>query len=431
MVIHVVTSGDTVFNLSQQYQVPMSQIILDNDLDKQATLVVGQALVIQFPQTVYTVVSGDTLSSVARLYGTSVRELWRNNPILQGDHKLYSGQTLVITYYGEKLGTLSTNGYAYPFINNNFLQSQIPYLTDITPFTYGMTPSGGLVDLNDATMIALTKEGGANPLMHLSSLNEAGAFSNELAHQILTNSAAQDALIQSILTTFMTKGYGGLDVDFEYVYPQDGPAYTAFLERLSNTFNPLGYPVLAALAPKVSAQQKGLLYEAHNYQTIGKAVNDVLLMTYEWGYKYGPPMAVAPLPKVREVVEYALTEIPPQKIWLGIPNYGYDWPLPFNQGETSATSISSQQAIALAITYKVPIQYDTSAQAPWFNYQDEFGTDHIVWFEDARSIRAKLALTGEYGLSAVGYWNLMRDFPQNWRVLHALYHINDPRPFFP
>ena len=45
-------------------------------------------------------------------------------------------------------------------------------------------------------------------------------------------------------------------------------------------------------------------------------------------------MAVAPLPNVRRVLDYAVTEIPPEKIYLGIPNYGYDWPLPFRPGET-------------------------------------------------------------------------------------------------
>lgn len=150
--------------------------------------------------------------------------------------------------------------------------------------------------------------------------------------------------------------------------------------------------------------------------------------SYEWGYTYGPPMAVAPLPNVRQVVEYALTEIPAGKIWLGVPNYGYDWPLPFVQGQTRATSISSQQAVALARRYGVSINYDERAQAPWFRYTDELGTEHEVWFEDARSIQAKLALIPEYGLIGAGYWNLMRDFPQNWLVLSSLYQIREVAP---
>ena len=136
-------------------------------------------------------------------------------------------------------------------------------------------------------------------------------------------------------------------------------------------------------------------------------------------------MAVAPLPNVRQVVEYALTEIPAEKIWLGMPNYGYDWPLPFVKGQTKATSISSQQAVALARRYGAEIQYDEMAQSPWFRYTDGSGVLHEVWFEDARSVQAKLALIPEYGLIGAGYWNLMRPFPQNWRVLSTLYQLRE------
>lgn len=148
--------------------------------------------------------------------------------------------------------------------------------------------------------------------------------------------------------------------------------------------------------------------------------------SYEWGYAYSEPMAVAPLPNVRRVVEYALTEIPAQKLWLGMPNYGYDWPLPYRQGETRATSISPQYGVSLALRYGAVIRYDERAQAPWFRYTDDSGTQHEVWFEDARSARAKLALIGEYGLRGVGYWSLMRPFPQTWLVLDDLYTILDP-----
>ncbi len=150
---------------------------------------------------------------------------------------------------------------------------------------------------------------------------------------------------------------------------------------------------------------------------------DKMYHPYEWGYTYGPPMAVAPLPNVRRVVEYALSEIPAGKLWLGVPNYGYDWPLPFVQGESKATSISNQYAVQLALRYNVPIQYDQTAQSPWFRYTDEQGREHEVWFEDARSIQAKLALIPEYGLYGAGYWNLMRPFPQNWVVLADEYSI--------
>lgn len=423
MVIHIVRPGDSVYALALEYGVPMSQIVADNGLSAAAQLTEGQALVIQFPRQVHTVALGESLSAISRRYGVSLRQLYRNNPILEGRPLLYPGQTLVISYQGEKEGTLSVNGYAYPHIDRELLRSSAPYLTYLTPFTYGFTPSGELVDLQDGWLIAQAWDMGTAPLMHLSTLTQEGGFSNELAHLLLNDPALQETVIQNLIVTLQERGYVGLDIDFEYVFAQDAAAYAAFLAKVRSALHPLGYPLIAALAPKISANQSGTLYEGHDFAAIGAAVDRALLMTYEWGYTYGPPMAVAPIPNVRQVVEYALTEIPAEKLWLGIPNYGYDWPLPFVQGQSKATSISSQQAVALARRYRAEIQYDNQAQSPYFFYTDERDVIHEVWFEDARSIRAKLALIPEYGMSGAGYWNLMREFPQNWLVLSSLYQI--------
>ncbi len=423
MVIHVVRPGDTLYSLSLDYGVAMSLIALDNGLETPQRLVVGQALVIRFPEVVHTVRSGESLTSIAQEYGVSLRQLYQNNLGLKGQPLIWPGETLVISYRQEPGPEIGVNAYAYPYIDRTLLSTTLPFLTFLTPFTYGFTPLGELVPLDDAKLIATARTHGVAPLMHLSTLTQEGSFSNELAHLVLNDKEIQAVLINNIISTLREKGYRGLDVDFEYVFAEDAAAYADFLAALTQRLNPLGYPVIAALAPKTSVTQEGALYEGHNFSAIGAAVNEVLLMTYEWGYTYGPPMAVAPLPNVRQVVEYALTEIPSQKIWLGVPNYGYDWPLPFVQGRTRATSISSQQAVSLARRYGGDIQYDQRAQSPWFRYTDESGVNHEVWFEDARSIQAKLALIPEYGLVGAGYWNLMRDFPQNWLVLSSLYRI--------
>ncbi|MCC8121365.1 MAG: glycoside hydrolase [Oscillospiraceae bacterium] len=315
------------------------------------------------------------------------------------------------------------NAYAYPFIDSALLQSTLPFLSYLTPFTYGFTPAGQLVELGDAGLLRAAAQAGVISLLHLSTLTEQGNFSNELAAQALNDPTVQRTLIDNLAAVVEAKGYQGVDVDFEYIFPQDALSYAAFIHRLAQVFVPL--PVVTALAPKTSAAQPGLLYEGHDYGALGAAADYVLLMTYEWGYTYGPPMAVAPLPNVRQVVEYALTEIPAEKIWLGIPAYGYDWTLPFVQGVSRAVSISCQYAVELALEYGAQIQFDAYAQSPWFNYRDGEGREHQVWFEDARSIQAKLALLGEYGLRGAGYWNLMRPFPQNWQVLDAMYRIED------
>ena len=422
MVIHVVRPGESAYSIALAYGIPMSQLVLDNDLESSGRLAVGQALVVQFPTQTHTVQAGETAASIAAAYGLSLRQLYRNNPILGGRPDIYPGETLVISYDQEPEGELTASGYAYPFIPSSLLSSVLPYLTYLTPFTYGFTPQGALVELDDRALLAAAVEAGTAPLMHLSTLTESGGFSNELAHLALTDQALQDTLIDNLEAMLLRKGYRGLDVDFEYLPPEDAGAYAAFLARLTERLAPLDLPVLAALAPKTSADQPGTLYEGHDYAAIGAAVNRVLLMTYEWGYTYGPPMAVAPLRNVELVVDYALSEIPAEKIWMGIPNYGYDWTLPFRQGDR-AQSISNQEAVALAVQNRAAIRFDQAAQSPWFRYVDGQGREHEVWFEDARSIRAKLELARSRGLYGVGYWNLMRPFPQNWALLNSLYEI--------
>lgn len=271
MDIHVVRPGDTLYSIAQEYGVPVSQLQNDNQLTNPARLVVGQTLVVRFPQQVHTVQAGQTLSSIAQLYGLSVRQLQRNNPVLAGGTEVYPGQTLVISYRQQPEGTLSVNGYAYPFIDKALLRATLPYLTYMTPFTYGITEEGGLVDLDDAELISMANQGGVAPLMHLSTLTEEGGFSNELASLVLNNTEVQNRLIENLVTTLQAKGYRGLDVDFEFVFPQDAGAYANFIRRLAQTLNPLGLPVIVALAPKTSSQQRGLLYEGHELRCSGSS----------------------------------------------------------------------------------------------------------------------------------------------------------------
>ena len=427
MEIHVVQQGETLYAIAGRYGVDPELLRLVNGVGPGGALAVGQTLVVQQVETFHVVQPGETLAAVARRYGITLRQLYRNNFFLRGDPYVQAGQTLVIAYQGEKLGTAYTNGYAYPFIRPSLLRSTLPYMSQLTPFTYGIGASGGLLPLDDSQLLAQARSLGAVPLMHLSTLTEEDTFSSQRAVEVLTDLPRQRALLEEVMETISAKGYRGLDVDFEYIPAAQREDYAAFIRALRLRLAPLGLPVVAALAPKTYAAQPGLLYEAHDYAGLGAAADFLLLMTYEWGYSYSEPMAVAPLPNVRRVVEYALTEIPARKLYLGIPNYGYDWPLPYEKGKTRARSISNQHAVELAVAHRAEIQYDETAQTPWFRYTSSDGQAHEVWFEDARSMAAKLRLIKEYGLYGAGYWNLMRPYPQGWTVLNAIYDIRRER----
>ena len=330
MRIHVVKKGESLFSIAQQYGVSARLLQKQNEVPADGTLVTGQTLVILLPEKTHIVRSGDTVYSIARKYGVSAREIFQNNIFLQGQGTLTPGEELIVTLKdAPKGGALGVNGYAYPFIGNDLLRQVLPYMTYVTPFTYGIGANGRLMPLRDEGILAAAGQYGVQPWMHLASLTEEGRFSSARAEALLQSGPQQEELLEQVKEILKEKGYGGLDVDFEYIRPELGAAYAAFVVMLRRELNSLGYSVLAALAPKTFAGQRGLLYEAHDYAALGQAANGVLLMTYEWGYTAGPPMAVAPLNKVRQVLDYALTEIAAEKLFLGVPVYGYDWPLPF------------------------------------------------------------------------------------------------------
>lgn len=416
MDIHVVKSGDNVYTIAQAYGVSMSQILRDNQLEDPSKLVVGQTLVVRYPHICHTVAQGETLEMVAQEYNKTTKELLANNPQLNGWPDICVGQYLVISYKEQGDYSSYVTAYAYPFIEKNLLHQTLPYLTTVTPFTHSFNMEGKLNPLNDGYIQWAGEKIGVGSVFHLASVNSDGAFSTALSNAILGNDKVQNRLIQEIVKEVNDKHYVGLDVDFELIDPNLADAYPKFLSKLKKATGNL--PLTVAVAPKVSSDQKGIFYQGHEYKEIGKVADWVLLMTYEWGYPQGKPMAIAPITGVQQVLDYAITEIPPEKLLLGIPTYGYNWKVPTTMG-TDAVSVTCPEAVALARDFGAEILYDSSAQAPYFHYRDHDGQRHTVWFEDARSIDKKIELVKEYQLQGVGYWNLDRPFPQNWLVLQS------------
>lgn len=280
MTIHVVAAGETVDSIAVQYGVSPQRLVADNTVPSDGALAVGQTLVVRFPRQVHAVTAGETLSAIAENYGTTVRQLWRNNWELGGGDALAVGQTLVISYFGEKLGTALSNSYAYPFVQSQLLAAELPYLTALAPFTYGIMAEGGLLPLDDEALLAAAQARGTLPVMHLSTLTEEGNFDTARADLVLTDYEVQGRLAAEVLQTVLRKDFAGLDVDFEYLPGQLAQAYAAFLNRLRQLLAPQGRFLWAALAPKTSSMQRGLLYEGHSYAAVAAAVDGVLLMTY-------------------------------------------------------------------------------------------------------------------------------------------------------
>ena len=274
------------------------------------------------------------------------------------------------------------NGYAYPSISEETLNWWLPRLSWVASFSYGFNEEGELINLEDANLIIPANQAGVRPMMVLTPLDAQGNFNDNIAIRIFENPNARENLINNIEANIRNKDMGGVDFDFEYLAAEYADDYVRLIADTRQRLRPLGCLTTVALAPKVSTDQPGLLYQGHDYASMGKAADYCLLMTYEWGYTYGPPLPVSPINSVRRVLDYGLSQIPAEKILMGMSNYGYDWKLPFVQGESKAEKLTNYQALARAEYYGVDVEYDEEAQTPFFTYTAPDGSEHIVWFEN-------------------------------------------------
>lgn len=372
MYIYVVKPNDTLEKISKQHSIPVSKILNDNNMKINDTLLVGESLL---------------------LNKTDV------NP--------------------NKLGKIDVNGYAYPNVKRDVLNNILPYLTYISIFAYEADGDGNLNSINDDEIIELARKAGVAPLMCI--INK--RFSSVDAQELLTSKKAKDNFLKNVANIMKTKNYYGINFDFENIKQENKQDYNNFLRDTTKFLNDLGYEVFTALAPKTSAQQQGRLYTAHDYKIHNIYANKIIIMTYEWGYRYSKPRAVSPVNMVKKVLDYAITDINPNKILLGMPDYGYDWSLPW-EPRKEARSISTPIALSIARKYKPQIMYDYTAQSPHYTYTDENNIVHKVWFEDARSVYQKLLLVDEYNLAGVSYWTINSFFKPNWLILSYMYDIN-------
>ncbi|MCB7304611.1 glycosyl hydrolase family 18 protein [Bariatricus massiliensis] len=420
MEIYVVKPGDNIYSIARRFGVSPIRLAYDNQITSQDFLVTGQALLILFPETIHTVEAGETLAQVAGQYGIEEKQILRNNPFLIDQTYLIAGQQVVIAFEEGEKTAMEVIGYAYPFIARYILREALLYIEKLLIFSYGFTSAGELIPplANEEWLIEEARRFQVSPILVLTPFTETGGFNNQLVKEVSEDRTMQEQLIANLLSVVEEKGYDGVDVDFEYILPEDRVGYADFVGRLRTAMNETGRSVSVALAPKISADQPGLLYEGMDYRLLGENADRVFLMTYEWGYTYGPPMAVAPINKVRQVLDYAVTEIPVEKIIMGIPNYGYDWQLPYERGVTRAELIGNVEAVRIAAQNGAEIQFDETAQSPYFTYWAE-GRQHEVWFEDVRSMQVKIDTAVSYGFKGFGYWNLMRPFRANWLLVNS------------
>ena len=170
MILHVVRSGETMLSIANEYQVSETRLRSDNGMSQTQTPCVGQALLVLYPERTYTVKEGDTPLSIANENGISLRQLQRNNPSIATEKDIYPNQTLILSYENERRGNILSVGYTYPFIEQSTLETTLPYLSLLTPFTYGIKEDGSLIYLHNTELTDTARSLGTKTVLMVSTL---------------------------------------------------------------------------------------------------------------------------------------------------------------------------------------------------------------------------------------------------------------------
>lgn len=415
--VYTVKAGETLATIAQAWGISATKLQEWNETEGQA-LTPGINLLLPGPPATlvhHTVGAGDTLTILAQRYGIPERAVAAANG-LAVTATLEIGQILFVPMLIRKKRLAEVNGYLIPSgtVADEEIVSESEPMTFATVFNYHVNETGGIVPLPASQALAAMQQLAVDPLLCVTNFDGTN-FNSDLAHQILASADLRAAVIASARATLAKEGYRGLNIDFEHMHPADRPLYNAFIKELRDAMHQDGYSLSIAMGPKTSDDPTASWMGAFDYATLGAAVDFLMLMTYEWGWVGGPPMAVAPIDQVRAVLQYATSVIPAEKILMGIPTYGYNWTLPDNPNNL-ASGISPKRAQNLAIEKGVTVRFHPMSASPMFHYYAG-RVEHEVWYEDAKSLMAKFHLVYEMGLRGVSFWVLGQPFPQLWRLV--------------
>jgi spore germination protein YaaH len=288
--------------------------------------------------------------------------------------------------------------------------------TAASPSLYEVGPTGEVTlrqqppgVVAPAQLDALRREG--IPIVPTISNTRDGNWDTPLIQAVLHDPDLVARHIDAIVSLVREQGFAGVDIDYEDLAAADRDVFTQFIERLADALHAED----RTLTVDVFAKDTDAGYDERNlaqdYAALGAAADQVRLMAYDWHWQTSGAGPIAPADWVGRVLTYAVHEIPAHKVVLGIPTYGYSW------GPESAQLVSWLQSYALSRAHGAQVNWDMTAQSPWFSYVDDQGSEQTVWFENAYSVKAKLELAESYRIGGVFLWLVGHEDDGLWPIV--------------
>lgn len=297
------------------------------------------------------------------------------------------------------------------------VRQRLDLFDQVSPVWYSLEPTGSIVlaDAEHATVdrrsVRELQANGIEVIPTVTNLRN-GDWEPHLVQGMLHDPAAVRTHVRELVELAVREGYDGIDIDYEHLEAADRQQFSDFLAMLGDALRDEGKLLTVAVHPKTSEEGDDERNVAQDFAAIGAAADQVRVMTYDYSWEDSPPGPVAPAGWVEDVIEWTVTQVPADKVVLGVVLLGYDW------ADGHGHTVDFEQARATAEANNVTIRRSADG-SPWFRYRDASGARHEVWFEDAVSVAAKLELVAEYGLGGAFFWRLGGEHTDVWPLAGA------------
>lgn len=426
MEIYVIKAGDNINSIAEKNDISAEWLIGDNGLINPNALVVGQALLILHPNKTYIVQKGDTLATIAASNEISILQLVRNNAFLYDRKYIYPGESLAISYDTSR--DIQVNGYTHALVSQDILKRALLYLTYLSVYNYRISENAIVTSYDcDDELIKLSKKYDTIPLLMISAFSPKGELNVESTYGLLLDEERQNKLISETLQIVKSKEYSGVNLLIGNITKYNQHLYLNAFTKISKILKNEGYLFMITISSDYLKETNGsLAYKNIDYYSISLLVDKILFSQDIWGKKTSPPSPISNISLIRPFIEDITDLVSPSVISIGKPLLGLDWALPFNSSAPDINILSLNSAISLAYDQHVTIQLDEESQTPYFTYnKSNFRNmeNHIVWFIDARSIKALESVIIDYGLEGTGLWNIASYNQQLFSAINAVFNI--------
>jgi spore germination protein YaaH len=311
---------------------------------------------------------------------------------------------------------------SFASINRQSFEANADILDEVSPFWYTTDSRGDLLHGSEARDTSLIELAHSKNVLVIPTIHNIVTGADPVP-ALLSDPARRSRHIRNIVDEVLAYNYDGIDIDYELLDSSLREEYSAFITELAQALHEQGKLLTIAVHAKTS--DYGGLGGFQDWVVLGRAVDRLRIMTYDYHWRGGGPGPVAPIYWVSAVAEYAKSVVDPAKVVIGVPFYGYNWPAGGGDAVAQTWDMINELIQSNGLEVNL-VERDANGlvQENRITYVSSRGR-RTVYFATSRSLEAKLELVQQLDLAGIAIWRLGGEDPENWQVIRARL-VEDP-----